>query len=154
MKIKLVSIEQDGVLRVAADGAITSDDFPADRRNPLEEVIGSSWSSSRVLLDFSSASYIDSTAIGWLLSSHKKMKSSGGMLVLHSVPGSVRQIFSLLKIGSVVPIATNDAEAVEMVKSASAPAADAPAGEAEAPAEATESDPGGDEPKSSGGGDE
>jgi anti-anti-sigma factor len=108
MKLKLNSIESDGVIRVAIEGQITSEDFSSDQQNPLEELIGSGWKTGKVLIDFSEATYIDSTAIGWLLSSHKEIKNNGGMMVLHSIPPSVKQIFSLLKIGSVLPLVEDE----------------------------------------------
>jgi hypothetical protein len=35
MKLSLVSIEKEGLIRVATDGNITSNDFQADGKNPL-----------------------------------------------------------------------------------------------------------------------
>ena len=40
MKLTLVSIEKDGLIRVASDGSITSEDFKAEGKNPLEDVLG------------------------------------------------------------------------------------------------------------------
>jgi len=109
MKISLVSIEKEGLIRVATDGNITSNDFHADGKNPLEQVMGLTWSTNKVLLDMDKTNYIDSTAIGWLISCHKEFKNKGGVFVVHSVQPAVRQVLDLLKIGKVVPIVENEA---------------------------------------------
>ncbi len=111
MKLSLVSIEKEGFIRVATDGNITSTDFLADGKNPLEQVMGQTWSSNKVLLDMDKTNYIDSTAIGWLIRCHKESKASAGTFVVHSVQPAVKQVLDLLKIGKVVPIVENEAAA-------------------------------------------
>jgi anti-anti-sigma factor len=111
MKLSLVSIEKEGFIRIATDGNITSTDFQADGRNPLEQIMGQTWSSNKVLLDMDKTNYIDSTAIGWLISCHKEFKNKGGVFVVHSVQPAVKQVLDLLKIGKVVPIVENEAAA-------------------------------------------
>ena len=110
MKLTLLSIEKDGTIRVATDGNITTADFEAGAKNPLENLLGKP-GSTRVLLNMEKTDYIDSSAIGWLIGSHKHFKDGGGALVAHSVQPSVRQILELLKIGRVVPLAKDEAEA-------------------------------------------
>lgn len=114
MKLTLLSIEKDGTIRVATDGNITTADFDPGAKNPLENVLGENWFSSRVLLNMEKTDYIDSSAIGWLINSHKHFKDGSGALVVHSVQPSVRQILELLKIGRVVPLAKDEAEARKM----------------------------------------
>ena len=58
-----------GDTSVAATGPIISVDLPTDAPNPFEAVLGASWTTQRVLLDLDRAAYIDSCAIGWLMSS-------------------------------------------------------------------------------------
>ena len=111
MKLSLVSIEKEGLIRIATDGNITSNDFHADGKNPLEQVMGLTWSTNKVLLDMDKTNYIDSTAIGWLIRCHKEFKIKGGLFVVHSVQPAVRQVLDLLKIGKVVPIVENEAAA-------------------------------------------
>lgn len=112
MKLSLVSIEKEGFIRVATEGNITATDFQAhESKNPLEQILGATWSSNRVLLNMERTQYIDSTAIGWLIQCHKEFKSNGGTFVAHSVQPQVRQVLDLLKIGKVVPILENEAAA-------------------------------------------
>ena len=51
MKLSLISIEKEGFIRVATDGNITSTDFDANAKNPLEQIMGQTWSGNKVLLD-------------------------------------------------------------------------------------------------------
>src|SRR5262245_6637636 len=101
MKLTLVSIEKDGVVRVTADGNITAADFDASGRNPLEALLGVTWFGNRVLLNLDRTDYIDSSAIAWLIGCQKSFKDGGGMLVVHSVQPAVKQILDVLKIGRV-----------------------------------------------------
>jgi anti-anti-sigma factor len=111
MKLSLVSIEKDGIIRVTADGNITAGDFDAGGKNPFEQILGSNWKTNRVLLNFENVNYIDSSAIGWLISCHKAFKEGGGVLVVHSLQPTVRQILDVLKIGRVVPLVASEEEA-------------------------------------------
>lgn len=114
MKLTLQEIDKDGVIHLTADGQITSLDFHENNRNPLEALIGADWTKNKVVLDLDKVSYVDSTAIGWLVSCHKQFKQAGGMMVLHSIHPSVQQVFDMLKIGSLFPLAKDrpDAQAI------------------------------------------
>jgi anti-anti-sigma factor len=116
MKLTLLSIEKDGIIRAATDGNITTADFEAGAKNPLETLLGETWFNTRVLLNMEKTDYIDSSAIGWLINSHKHFKDGGGALAVHSVQPSVKQILDLLKIGRVVPLAKDEPEARSLVQ--------------------------------------
>jgi anti-anti-sigma factor len=108
MKLTLVSIEKQGLIRVAAEENVTAADFDADGTNPLAKLLGVTWSSNKVLMDFSNVPYIDSSAVGWLITCHRSFKEAGGTFVVHSIQPSVRQILDVLKIGKVVALAENE----------------------------------------------
>ena len=120
MKLSLVSIEKEGLIRAATDGNITAADFTADGKNPLETLLGQTWSSTRLLLDFSKTAYIDSSAIGWLIASSRRFRDGGGTFVIHSVQPAVRQILEVLRVGQVVPTASDEAAARKIAMGASA----------------------------------
>ena len=105
MKLKLVEIE-NGFVRVATEGPLTSADMlmGSDQPHPLEALLGQHWTNKKVLLDFDKTTYIDSSAIGWLINCQRKFKDGGGMLVLHSIPPTVMQILNVLKIGKLIPL--------------------------------------------------
>lgn len=114
MKLSLVSIEKQGLIRVAVDGNITSGDLDADSANPLAKLLGETWSSNTVLLDLSRVSYIDSSAIGWLITCHRAFKEAGGTFIVHSIQPAVRQIMDMLRIGKVVTLAEDATAAREL----------------------------------------
>jgi len=114
MKLTLLSIEKDGTIRVATDGNITTSDFGAGGKDPLEALLGATWFTTKVLMNMEKTDYIDSSAIGWLIGCHKKFKDGGGALIVHSVQPSVKQILDVLKIGRVVPLVKDEAEARAM----------------------------------------
>jgi len=111
MKLQLVSIEKDGIVRVAAEGNITTADFDASGKNPLEKLLGVTWFTNRVLMNLDRTDYIDSSAIGWLIGTQKAFRDGGGTLVVHSLQPAVRQILDVLKIGRVVPMVADETEA-------------------------------------------
>ena len=120
MVVQLVS-EDGEVVRVALEGPVTAQQIEHGETRPLEDVLGEQWSSRRIALDMTKAEYIDSTAIGWLLSSQKQMSRDGGALVLHSVSPQVQEIFDILRINRVFSIAANEDEAVQIARGEETP---------------------------------
>ncbi len=116
MKLSLVS-ETDGVARLAAEGKMTAEDF-RESTNVLEGVMGPQWATKKAVLDMGKVGYMDSSAIGWLLSANKHFRQGGGKLVLYAVPPNISQLFSLLKIGTTVSIAPKEADALALASGA------------------------------------
>lgn len=114
MSLKLVS-NQDGVASLNC-----GDDMNAltmcEEFTELKDLVGSDWASQKVALGFSQASYIDSAAIGWLLSLHKAMDQAGGKLVLHSMSPSVRRVLTMMRLESVLNLADDHPQAVALLK--------------------------------------
>jgi anti-anti-sigma factor len=116
MKLSLVSIEKAGYVRVAAEGDITTTDFhDTGGKNLFETILGESWATLNLLLSFERVTFIDSQAIGWLIDSHRKTKAMGGKLVVHSAPPRVRDLFTLLKLNSVLNLKSDQKSAEEFV---------------------------------------
>lgn len=120
VNLSLVAIEKEGLVKLAATGSITADNFDPSGRNPLERILGQNWASFRVLLDMKLTTYIDSSAIGWLIGSHREFNKLGGMMVVHDVPPTIKQMLDLLHVGKVVPIAANAQAARELAGAGSA----------------------------------
>ena len=114
VNLSLVAIEKEGLVKLAATGSITADNFDPSGKNPLERILGQNWASFRVLLDMKLTTYIDSSAIGWLIGSHTAFNKQGGMMVVHDVPPNIKQMLDLLHVGKVVPIAANAQAAREL----------------------------------------
>lgn len=115
VNLSLVSIEKEGLVKLAASGTITADNFDPTGKNPLERILGENWATFRVVLDMRQTTYIDSSAIGWLIGSHKSFKAGGGAMVIHDVPVNIRQMLELLHVDKVVPIAPNGQAARALV---------------------------------------
>lgn len=119
MKLNVVSIEKE-LVRIQAEGDITSHDFTADGRNPLEAVLGSRWATHQVLLDLRAVPFLDSSAIGWLMQSRRELERGGGLIVLHSIQPRVRQVLDLLRVGKALPLVDNEAAALTVIAAAAA----------------------------------
>jgi anti-anti-sigma factor len=116
--LSLVSIDKDGCIRVASSGNLTSANISFSSKNPLESVLGATWSSNRVILDLAKTDFMDSTAIAWLIGTNKQFRSSGGSIAIHSVAPRARQMLDILKIGKVIPLIANEAAARQFLTGA------------------------------------
>ncbi|MGB1125555.1 MAG: STAS domain-containing protein [Phycisphaeraceae bacterium] len=115
MSLTAESVEEDGVALLNC-----GDDMNAlamcEEFTELKDLVGEDWASQSVGLGFAEASYIDSAAIGWLLSLHKTMDEAGGKLVLHSMSPSVRRVLTMMRLESVLNIADDKSAAVKELK--------------------------------------
>ena len=99
--------DQDGIVLVSSAGDATSFDFPSDHHWHFDTLLGTGWNSHLVLLDMDQTAYLESSAIGWLISCQKQFRQGGGRLVIHSVQPHIRNMLDMLKIDRVVPIAAS-----------------------------------------------
>jgi anti-anti-sigma factor len=119
--LNLVSIDRDGCVRLASNGPITANGAIAANgthflsKNPLETLLGVTWFSNRVIVDFSRTDFIDSAAIGWLIGTAREFRVRGGRFAIHSVTPRVRQMLNILKIGQLVPLLTDEEAARRFV---------------------------------------
>ena len=135
-KLKLISIDPDGVVRVESPGDFAAGDFSPHAMNAFEVILGKTWAKQWVLLDMSRTHFVDSAAIGWLLTSQRQFRDSGGGLAIHSAPPRVRQMFELLRLEMMLPLLPDEQAAREYLrdsfnlrgKNAAAPAAGATTG--------------------------
>ncbi|MEM8873071.1 MAG: STAS domain-containing protein [Planctomycetota bacterium] len=116
MQITLLGIEKNGVVKVATQGNITAAEINSAGPNPLQTTLGPTWSTMKVLMNMEGTSYIDSSAIGWLIGTSKELKTAGGMLILYGVQPGVKQVLDLLKVGRVVPIVDDESAAIELTQ--------------------------------------
>lgn len=118
MSLSIESKEEDGValLNCAEDlNALTM----CEEFTELKDLLGDDWASLRVGLGFAAASYIDSAAIGWLLSLNKKFNADGGKLVLHSMSPSVRRVLTMMRLDSVFNLVDDKPDAIKLLKASS-----------------------------------
>lgn len=115
LNISLMSIEKEGFVKLASSGAITASHFDPGGKNPLERVLGPNWATMRVMIDMRKTTFLDSSAIGWLIATNRSFKDAGGRLVIHDVPTNVRQSLDLLQVGRVITISDNADQAQSIV---------------------------------------
>jgi anti-anti-sigma factor len=119
MKLSLVRIDKGGFVALGAEGTITTADVQggaAKGVNVFEGVLGPGWATTQVLLDMGKVSFIDSSAIGWLIDSNKAFKAGGGRLIPHSIQPRVRQVLDLLRIGQAIPLAEDESAAKALLE--------------------------------------
>ncbi|HUB25116.1 MAG TPA: STAS domain-containing protein [Tepidisphaeraceae bacterium] len=112
MKLRLREIDKSGVVRVTAEGDITIRDFADPGKNPLELVLGEGWAGLRVLLGLDKISFIDSSAIGWMIDCNRKFKEKKGRMILYAPTPRVKDMIDLLKMREVLEIHNTEAEAM------------------------------------------
>lgn len=105
MKIKLAA-EEGNLVKVHVSGPVTQRELsPVDE--PLGDLLGTGGYSKQVLLDLADVSFLDSSGVGWLLTCHKRMKQSGGSLIIHSFSPIVSNVLRVLKLERVLQLAEN-----------------------------------------------
>lgn len=118
MSVKVLSIEDDGVAAVACEGELNGLGMNNGDVADLEPQLGDDWAQRRVALDMSGASYMDSAAVGWLLSLHKAFQQAGGQMVVCGIQPEVRRVIELMRIDKVVPIVADRDQAMRRLRSA------------------------------------
>ncbi len=109
MNLSLES-QVDGISNLSLSGKIsqTAVDVQSDQLNRL---LGSANLNQKILVSLQKTEYIDSSGIGWLLATDKKIRDAGGRLILHSVPLDIQHVFGLMKLNSVLKIARDKQQA-------------------------------------------
>ncbi len=70
---------------------------------------------TRLIVDMEKASYLNSTALGILISAHANFSKRGGKIILCSLNKSIENIFVITKLSLIFPIAENLEEAIKMM---------------------------------------
>ncbi len=112
MKLTLLPLQNDEVVRIRCDGPITLRDVV--NGDPLEGLLGPHCPTLRVLLNLERAQSIDTSGVNWLMRELKKFGQSSGKLVLYGVPPIVNQMLDFLHLTPLLPIAPNEAAARDM----------------------------------------
>jgi anti-anti-sigma factor len=95
MKIRFNAEPAAGVCQLWAEGEIRSIEEPREFRE-IEDLLGPQCYRRKILLDLEHAPRIDSSGVSWLIHFHKCTRTSGGMLILYSVPPAVMSVLRLL----------------------------------------------------------
>lgn len=102
--MKLAIANDDGQsVRVTVTGKVTQHNL-SPFQEPLVELLGPGAYTRHVTLDMSDTMYLDSSGVGWLLMCHKRMRQSGGKLMLENTPSIVANLLRLLKLAKLFAI--------------------------------------------------
>ena len=105
-----VSTAPNGVTIVSVDGQLI-----VANRNELKDKVLKALEDgeSKVVLDFLSTEYIDSSGLGVLVSVSKKIREAGGELRLAGLNEDLRMLFELTKLDTLFKICDKTDEAVQ-----------------------------------------
>jgi ABC-type transporter Mla MlaB component len=121
MKLTLLPLENDNLIRVKCEGPITSPHLTSDK-DPLEALLGPHCYTHRVLMNLEKVRSIDTGGVCWLLRLQKHFQANQGRIVLYLVPGVVSDVLDIMRLTPLLHIALDEAAAREMAgKSAEPP---------------------------------
>ena len=114
-----LSIEEDvpSHVQVKVEGNVTQRDLEK-LADPLSDLLGPGVYDRLVLINLGDSKYIDSSGVGWLLACHKRFRTHGGKLVLHSLQPLVANVLHILRLDSLFHIAANRQAALELTREA------------------------------------
>lgn len=110
MEVRTIE-SQDGWLQYALLGEITCRaraEHPRDCLSPLGLQADSI--DRNVVLDFSDATFLDSSGIGWLLSVNRAVKERGHRLAVVSVPPLIQRVMAMMRLGEVLTVCANTSD--------------------------------------------
>ena len=110
-----IQSEDGDVVHVTIAGKITQSQL-ASVGDPLGDLLGPEVYSRKVLFNLRETETLDSSGVGWLLTTQKKFKGSGGHLVLYSIPPMVLNVFKVLRMTLVFKLAETENEAVNLIQ--------------------------------------
>ena len=111
MKVAIESKDPSAIC-VQVTGKITQHNI-SPFREPLSDLLGPDVSQGRVLLDMSEVEVLDSSGVSWLLSCHKKFRTSEGNLLLHSLSPSVSNVLKVLNLDTILAISDSKEAALD-----------------------------------------
>ena len=102
--------EPNGVVVIGVDGQLI-----VSNRHELKERVAEAvdFGSRKILVDFTSTGYIDSSGLGALVSLAKKLRETGGELRLAGLNEDLRTLFELTKLDALFNITATADEALQ-----------------------------------------
>ncbi len=105
--------EREGVIVIVPDGELDVTNSMQFKEKILSEYIDQG--KTKIVLDMSNVGYMDSSALGVIISIFRHAKMSGGGFAIAGLVDSVRRLFSLTALDKVIPIFSTVEEAVEKI---------------------------------------
>jgi anti-anti-sigma regulatory factor len=113
MKVTLLPLEADNLIKVKCEGPITSPHLTSDR-DPLEALLGPLCYKHRVIMNLEKVRSIDTGGVCWLLRLQKQFTAHQGRLVLYVLPGVMMNVLEVLRLTRHLRIATDEDAARDM----------------------------------------
>jgi anti-anti-sigma factor len=113
MKLSLLPLTDDRLIRVQCEGHLTSPQMEGDS-DPLETLLGPLCYGHKVLLNMERVPSIDTGGVCWLLRLDKQFRKAGGKVVLYHVAGFVLDVLDVLRLRTMLQIADDEPAAREM----------------------------------------
>lgn len=105
-----IDSQSNGMCHMSLTGRISQTTL-TNQADPLQQLLGEANFGQQILLSLRQTDHIDSSGIGWLLATDKKLRQAGGGLVLHSVPNDVQHVLTLMRLDKVLHIAKDKTQA-------------------------------------------
>jgi anti-anti-sigma factor len=109
MKLTLLPLEKDDLLRIACEGSIAR--LLDQERDPLRDLLGPNCYSRRVLLNMERVQSVDTSGITWLLSVVERFGRDNGRVVFYMVPPIVTQVLDFMRLTDTLPLAASEQSA-------------------------------------------
>jgi len=101
--------ETDGVSVMDFTGNLDTNTSPA-AENEVDRLLEGG--SEKILFNFMNLNYISSSGLRILLATAKKMKISGGKMMVCSLNDTVQEVFDISGFASILDLASNEEEAL------------------------------------------
>ena len=117
MDVRLVSAE-DNWTQYQLVGDISGVAISGEGKTPLSPLnLPDERLDKHILFDLNDATFLDSSGIGWLLSVNRAAKEQGYGVVVQSVPPLINRVFSMMRLGEVIPVVDGFDEALNHIAS-------------------------------------
>jgi anti-anti-sigma factor len=103
------------VVRLRLEGRVSQRDI-APNEEPLSDLLGETGYAQKLVIDLSEVASLDSSGVNWLLICQKRIRQSGGQIVLHSLSPIARNVIKVLNLQTVFRLADDEGEAVRLLE--------------------------------------
>ena len=114
MKLSIQSREGD-VVRVRLEGKVSQRDINPNEE-PMSDLLGEPGYGQKLAVDLSEVVSLDSSGVNWLLVCQKRVRQSGGQVVLHSLSPIARNVIRVLNLQTVFQLADDEHAAVRLLE--------------------------------------
>jgi anti-anti-sigma factor len=112
MKLTLLPLEKDDLLRIACEGSIAR--LLDQERDPLRDLLGPNCYSRRVLLNMERVQSVDTSGITWLLGVVERFNNANGRVIFYMVPPIVTQVLDFMRLTDSLPLAASEQTAAAL----------------------------------------